>query len=132
MTEISIEVQCPNCNHRNWVPAPLYRDKTQMFPGTISDMKFKNKVLANCKNYGAEQAEANNPTPEEELVEAILSLLDREIESVIGEEKEIIYEELDTGIGIDKLEYDIEENHITRGYNNAKAEIRLAWKERKG
>jgi hypothetical protein len=49
------------------------------------------------------------------------------IEGVLPEKKQIRYEELDTGVGIDKLEYDGQDRE--HGFNSCLTEIRRRMEE---
>ena len=42
----------------------------------------------------------------------------------VGEDDEVMYEEIDTGAGVDRLEYNCSHNDRVRGYNQAKLEVR--------
>ena len=82
------------------------------------------------KEYTIKEAEKIAPKEcwaseytEDERIRAISTLISSLLDGLKMEEAEIRYEELDTGIGINKLEYDTEDNHEARGWNKAVKEF---------
>lgn len=59
-----------------------------------------------------------------ELKDDLVNLFRSWALDIVGEDDEVMYEEIDTGVGVERLEYNSSHNDRVRGYNGAKQEIR--------
>lgn len=88
-------------------------------------MTLREKIIEQVGNYEYDGIIDNQ---EEIITDSILSLFKQAIEEAKPKDKEIRYEEIDTGIGIDRLEYDGQEKE--HSYNKGISDYHSALMEK--